>query len=106
MIPRGEGRFTQPHDPTTEHPMDSARRNGAVCIPGGIVGEICEAANDGRPTGWATFEDRDGDLWDLTDETYDGDAVMMPYAGDMEPMLRRDVEHEFGPLQGLAEGER
>lgn len=78
--------------------MDRAWRNGAIRIPDDVVSETCEATNDGRPTGWPTFEDRDGDAWDLTGEAHDGDHVMRPYASDMEPMLRRDVESNFGPL--------
>lgn len=78
--------------------MEQAWANGAVRIPEGICAEIYEVSNDGRPTRWPEFTDRDCDVWQLTGETYDGEAVMMPCASDMRPMLRRDVEREFGPL--------
>ncbi|MCX4703901.1 hypothetical protein [Streptomyces sp. NBC_01373] len=81
-----------------EHPMERALRLGAARVPTDIAAEICEASNSGIPTGWAEFSDRDTDVWLLTDETHDGDRVMLPCAGDMDPMLRRDVERHFGPL--------
>ncbi len=86
-----------------EHPMDRAARLGATRIPEGIVIELCEAANTGRPTGWHVWADRDGEIWEVTDAAYDGDTVLMPCAGDMEPMLRRDVEKHFGPLTPKAD---
>ncbi|MFG3244129.1 hypothetical protein [Streptomyces sp. NPDC048157] len=82
----------------SEHPMDRAYRLGATRIPEDLVIEICEATNSGHPTGWPTFLDRDSEVWGLTAEKYDGDTVMLPSAGDMDPMLRRDVEAHFGPL--------
>lgn len=82
----------------SEHPMDLARRNGAVRIPDGIIAEICEATNGGRPTGWPRYYDRTGEVWAETSERHNGDVVMLPSAGDMEPMLRRDVQAEYGPL--------
>lgn len=81
-----------------EHPMDRALRLGAARIPHDIAAEICEVSNSGVPTGWTQFSDRDADVWFLTGEVYDGDRVMLPSAGDMDPMLRRDVERNFGPL--------
>ncbi|WP_328903281.1 hypothetical protein OHR86_28170 [Streptomyces sp. NBC_00441] len=86
-----------------EHPMDRATRLGATRIPEDIVIEVCEATNTGRPTGWHVWADRDGEIWEVTDQTYDGDTVLMPSAGDMEPMLRRDVEKHFGPLTPKAD---
>ncbi|MGW1814101.1 hypothetical protein ACWCQM_11145 [Streptomyces sp. NPDC002125] len=82
----------------TEHPMDRAYRLGAARIPEDIAIELCEETNCGVPTGWPEFLDRDSDIWRLTDRTHDGDAVMLPCAADMDPMLRRDVEAHFGPL--------
>lgn len=32
------------------------------------------------------------------------DVVMLPSAGDMEPMLRRDVLAEYGPLKEFSDG--
>jgi hypothetical protein len=83
---------------THMHPMEVAYRNGAIRVPDDIASEICEATNSGIPTGWPEFSDPDGDVWALTGETHDGDSVMLPYASDLDPMLRRDVEREFGPL--------
>lgn len=80
------------------HPMERAYLNGAVRVPADLCSEIAETTNDGRPTGWPEFTDPEGDVWALTEETHDGDAVMLPFACDMDPMLRRDVEREFGPL--------
>ncbi|WP_435058451.1 hypothetical protein [Streptomyces sp. bgisy060] len=85
-------------NPKAEHLMDRAYRLGATRIPEGLVIELCEATNTGRPTGWPEYTDRDGDVWAMTEETHDGDAVLMPCAGDMAPLLRRDVERHFGPL--------
>lgn len=82
-----------------EHPMDRAWRNGAVRIPDEIHAELCDESCAGIPTGWQAFLDRDTERWHLTSETYDGDAIMLPSAGDMQPLLRRDVEAEFGPLR-------
>ncbi len=81
----------------TEHPMARALRLGATRIPADIATEICEISNSGT-TSWPEFHDRDSDVWHLTGETHDGDLVMLPCAGDMDPMLRRDVERHFGPL--------
>ncbi|MGW2594772.1 hypothetical protein ACWCXC_31525 [Streptomyces sp. NPDC001515] len=86
-----------------EHPMDRATDLGVTRIPENIVIELREATNTGRPTGWHVWVDRDGDIWEVTDETYDGDTVLMPRAGDMRPMLRRDVERHFGPLAPKAD---
>lgn len=83
--------------------MEEAWANGAARIPEEICLEIYEATNDGRPTGWPEFTDRDCDVWQLTGEMYDGDAVMMPCASDMMPLLRRDVERRFGPLAPFPE---
>ncbi|RLV66322.1 hypothetical protein STAN_1843 [Streptomyces sp. CBMAI 2042] len=81
-----------------EHPMDRALRLGAARIPDDLVVELYEITNDGRPTGWPKLIDRDTDVWSVTDATHDGDTVLLPWACDMEPMLRRDVETHFGPL--------
>lgn len=88
----------------SEHPMARALRLGAVAIPDAIAAEISEATNSGLPMPWPEYTDRDADVWHLTDETHDGDRVMLPAAGDMAPMLRRDVQRFFGPLTaaGLA----
>lgn len=83
---------------THMHPMEIAYRNGAVRVPDDLRAEIAEITNDSRFTGWPEFTDAEGEIWALTEETHDGDAVLLPYAGDMDPMLRRDVEREFGPL--------
>lgn len=83
---------------TTEHPTDRARRNGATPIPDDITSEICEETNSGMPRNWPKFYDRDGELWEATSHTHDGDTVMLPGPADWEPMLRRDVLAEFGPL--------
>ncbi|PZT71562.1 hypothetical protein [Streptomyces sp. AC1-42T] len=84
--------------PKPEHPMARAYRLGATRIPEDLVYELCEATNTGRPTGWPEHTDRDGDVWAATGETHDGDTVLMPCAGEMAPLLRRDVEQHFGPL--------
>lgn len=84
--------------PTAEHPMNRALGLGAAVIPDDITIEICEATNSGVPLPWPQFTEPDGELWWLTNETHDGDRVMLPAAGDMQPMLRRDVERFFGPL--------
>lgn len=88
----------QPVEPPALHPMECALRLGAERIPDNVASEICEASNSGIPTGWAEFSDRDSDVWHLTDQTHNGDRVMMPSASDMGLMLRRDVERFFGPL--------
>ncbi|MEU3704768.1 hypothetical protein AB0E82_21070 [Streptomyces anulatus] len=85
-------------EPKPEHPMDRAYRIGAARIPDDMVAELAEATNTGRPTNWPQYSDRDGDVWELTDETYLGHRVMSPCAGDMHPMVRPDVEKHFGPL--------
>ncbi|MEU8760683.1 hypothetical protein [Streptomyces sp. NPDC048659] len=84
--------------PAAEHPMARALRLGAATIPDDIVAEICESTNSGVPLPWPEYTDRDAEVWHLTDETHDGDRVMLPSAGDMAPMLRRDVQRFFGPL--------
>lgn len=81
-----------------ESPMDRAYRNGATRIPEDLRWNIHAAINGGLPTGWPKFYDRDGEAWEATTYTHDGDTVMLPSAGDMEPMLRRDVEREYGAL--------
>ncbi|MEU1088945.1 hypothetical protein ACFYPN_16130 [Streptomyces sp. NPDC005576] len=88
--------------PVSEHPMNRAYRLGATRIPDDIVIDLREATNTGRPTGWPELTDRDGDIWAVTYEPYDGDTVLMPCTGDMHPMLRRDVEKHFGPLNERA----
>lgn len=80
-----------------EETQEDAWRNGAVRIPEDIVSEIYEATNDGRPTGWPEFYDRTGEVWQETSEQHDGDVVMLP-GSNWEPMLRRDVQAEYGPL--------
>ncbi|MEV8101052.1 hypothetical protein [Streptomyces sp. NPDC088135] len=77
--------------------QDDAWRNGAVRIPDDITAEICESTNQGRPTGWPEFYDRHGEIWWETSERHDTDAVMLP-GSNWEPMLRRDVQAEYGPL--------
>ncbi|MFF7335407.1 hypothetical protein [Streptomyces sp. NPDC008150] len=65
-------------------------------IPDDIAAEIYEASNS--PTDWPRYEDRDTDVWWLTDYTHDGDRVMLPGPGDLPLMLRRDAERLYGPL--------
>lgn len=80
-----------------EPTQDAAWASGATRVPMEIVSEICEATNDGRPTGWPKFYDRVGEEWQETGERHDGDVVMMP-GSDWVPMLRRDVQAFWGPL--------
>lgn len=77
--------------------QDEAWRDGAARVPEGAIAEIYEATNDGRPTGWPEFYDRTGEVWAQTNVRHDGDVVMMPGSGWV-PMLRRDVQAEWGPL--------
>lgn len=83
---------------TNEHPMDVAYRNGAARIPDDLRATLAETTNDSRFAGWPEFVDAEGEVWALTDETHNGEAVLLPSAGDMHPMLLSDVEREFGPL--------
>lgn len=87
--------------PADEHPMDRALRHGAIPVPKEIATEIGEATNSGLPTRWPEYVDRDGEIWQLTSEVHDGDAVMLPCAGDMDLMLHRDVDRLFGPLTAI-----
>lgn len=80
-----------------EPTQEEAWSTGADRVPDEIISEIYEATNDGRPTGWPTFYDRTGEVWQETGERHDGDAVMMP-GSDWVPMLRRDVQAYWGPL--------
>jgi hypothetical protein len=80
-----------------EPTQDEAWASGATRVPEAIIGEVYEATNDGRPTGWPKFYDRTGEEWQETRERHDGDVVMMPGSGWV-PMLRRDVQAFWGPL--------
>ena len=67
-------------------------------VPAEVCEDVYADTREGRPTGWPVFYDRDGEPWSHTTHAHDGDTVMLPFAGDMRPMLRRDVLAEFGPL--------
>ncbi|WP_053143326.1 hypothetical protein [Streptomyces ambofaciens] len=67
-----------------------------------MVSDICEDCLVGVPSDWVRLVDRDAEVWWSTGRSYDGDSVLLPSAGDMPMMLRRDVERLHGPL--LAEG--
>ncbi|NUS79187.1 MAG: hypothetical protein HOV70_23715 [Streptomyces sp.] len=71
-------------------------------IPDDIASDICEDSLITCPTGWPKYEDRDGEVWWLTEYSHDGDRVMLPAPGDCPLMLRRDAEAIYGPLKPTA----
>lgn len=71
-------------------------------VPEAVVAELYERSADGAPESWTGHYDRAGERWDLTDETHNGEPVMMPWASDDEPMLRGDVEAAYGPLRRIS----
>ncbi|AKZ60787.1 hypothetical protein SAM23877_p078 (plasmid) [Streptomyces ambofaciens ATCC 23877] len=75
---------------------------GTTPVPEDMVSDICEDCLVGVPSDWVRLVDRDAEVWWSTGRSYDGDSVLLPSAGDMPMMLRRDVERLHGPL--LAEG--
>ncbi len=71
-------------------------------IPDDIARRITEDSLDGPLPTWAKYEDRDADVWHLTNQTHDGDRVMLPSAGGTPLMLRRDAERLYGPFTPTA----
>jgi hypothetical protein len=76
--------------------------DGITPVPEDMVSDICEDSLQGVPSDWPRFMDCEADCWWLTDRSHDGDRVLMPSAGNLPMMLRRDVERLYGPL--TAEG--
>ncbi|MEU5742111.1 hypothetical protein ABZ784_29470 [Streptomyces tendae] len=84
--------------------------DGITPVPEDMVSDICEDSLVQVPSDWVRFVDRDAEAWWLTGRSHDGDSVLMPSAGDVPVMLRRDAERLYGPLlaegHGLSEVER
>lgn len=78
--------------------------DGITPVPEDMAGDICEDSLEGVPSDWPRFTDRDSDSWWLTGRSYDGDNVMMPSAGNLPMMLRRDVERLYGPIAAVGHG--
>jgi hypothetical protein len=76
--------------------------DGVTPVPEDMVSDICEDSLEHVPSDWPRFVDRETDYWWFTGRSHDGDKVLMPAAGNMPVMLRRDVERLYGPL--AAEG--
>lgn len=68
-----------------------------------IADTIRDDSEAALPANWTRFVDRDGEQWAQTPYEDQGSPVMVPNAGDLEPMRREDVEFAWGPLKTAAD---
>lgn len=64
-------------------------------IPGALADEIGWRED---MSAWPWLEDRDGETWAVSPYSHGGEAILWPFAGDMQPSVRSSVEATYGPL--------
>lgn len=67
-------------------------------IPAEVLAELNARTRSVTPSEWAQVLDRDGDRWDVTDITHEGEPVLLPWASDVPAAKRSVVEAAYGPL--------